>query len=68
MAQKQLSEAEAAEFIRREDTARKRFLKAQFDADIDDPFGYHLILNTDQFNPDQASELIAEAVMTRFPV
>ena len=57
----------AREYAKTEDAARRRYLKIYFDAEIDDPLKYHLTINTDTFTIDAAAELIASAVMTRFP-
>lgn len=58
---------QAREFIRTEDGARRRYLKTYFDSDIADPLNYDLVLNTDDFGVDGCAEVIAGAVMTRFP-
>ncbi len=57
----------AREYIKTEDAARRRYLKTYFDTDIDDPLKYHLTLNTDTFAIREAAELIAAAVLGRFP-
>ncbi|MCX7723062.1 MAG: cytidylate kinase-like family protein [Verrucomicrobiae bacterium] len=56
--------AQAREFIQREDLGRKRYLKAYFDADIDDPLLYHMVINTDLTPLDLAAQLIGDAVLT----
>ena len=60
---RQLSKADALDLIRREDRGRKRYLKQYFDADIDDPLLYHLVINTDLIPYDTAAQLIANAVL-----
>ncbi len=67
MEEKRLSQEEAREFIRKEDAARERYLKAHFDADLADPLSYHLVVNTDFFTVDEAAELIGQAVVRHFP-
>lgn len=67
MKDKGMTEAGAVEFIRHEDTARENYVRAHFDADINDPLAYHLSLNTDWFTLDDAAEVIAQAVLRRFP-
>lgn len=67
-ADKGMSETEARDFIRKEDSGRERYVRTNFDADIADPLGYHLILNTDWFDLDQAAELVGSALLRRFPV
>jgi len=66
-ADKGISAAEALEFIRREDTARARYVKTHFDTDINDPVGYHLTVNTESFSADEVAELIGNAVLRHFP-
>lgn len=66
MRDKGMNEAEAAEFIRKEDSGRERYLAAHFDAQIEDPLAYHLVLNTDWFGADEAAELIGQAVLRKF--
>jgi cytidylate kinase len=63
-----ISEQDAREVIVREDAARRRYLRSHFDADVDDPLGYHLALNTDWFSLEEAAELIGQAVLRHFPV
>jgi cytidylate kinase len=67
MKDKGMTEAEATEFIRHEDSARENYLRAHFDADINDPLAYHLTINTDWVTIEDAAELIAQAVLRRFP-
>ncbi|MGE3309141.1 MAG: AAA family ATPase [Limisphaerales bacterium] len=62
-----LGERQAREFIGTEDAARRRYLKTYMDADIDDPLTYHLVINTDTFEDDEAARLIAGAVVNRYP-
>ena len=58
----------AREYIRTEDTARRRYVKSYFDAEIDDPLRYHLVINTDSLTIDDTAEIVAAAVMRKFPV
>jgi cytidylate kinase len=58
---------EAREFIKTEDAARRRYLRTHFDADIDDPVGYDLVVNTDDLSAHAVADLIAHAVVLRFP-
>ncbi|MBL9138263.1 MAG: cytidylate kinase-like family protein [Verrucomicrobiales bacterium] len=67
-ADKGISEAEARDFIRREDSGRERYVRTNFDADIADPLGYHLVLNTEWLTVEQAAELIGLAVLRKFPL
>lgn len=67
METKNLDATSAREYAKTEDAARRRYLKTYFDSDIDDPLNYHLTINTDAFTNDAVAELIAAAVLTRFP-
>ncbi|HXE43128.1 MAG TPA: cytidylate kinase-like family protein [Candidatus Baltobacteraceae bacterium] len=54
---------EAREFCRREDLGRLRYLKKHFNADIEDPLLYHMVINTAMTGYDGAAKLIADAAM-----
>jgi cytidylate kinase len=56
----------AREFIKKEDAARKRYLKRYFKRDIDDPLLYHLTLNTDLIACDDAAAIVAEIILQRY--
>lgn len=53
----------ALAWIKQGDLGRQRYLRHYFDADINDPLLYHLILNTDLVSAETASELIGAAVL-----
>jgi cytidylate kinase len=55
----------AAEYVRKEDLGRRRYLKKYYGQDVDDPLQYHLLINTDRVPYAEAAALIADAVMTR---
>ena len=55
--------AEARKFCLEEDQARARYVKTYFNADIDDPLGYHLIINTSKVDHDSAARLIGDALL-----
>jgi cytidylate kinase len=56
----------ALNFIKKRDEGRKRYLKDNFDADVDDPLLYHVIINTDLVDYDEAARLIGDGVIKRF--
>lgn len=60
-----LSRDAAREFIEREDQGRERYVKTYFNARIDDPLLYHMVLNTGLLSFDEAAHIIAEAVKRR---
>jgi cytidylate kinase len=57
-----MSEREARAFCVREDKGRERYLKKHFNADVNDPLLYHLIINTGLISFDEAARLIADAL------
>lgn len=57
-----LDRAAAAVEVARIDRARKRYIKTRFKKDIDDPLGYDLVLNTDEFDNEQAVSVILAAI------
>lgn len=57
-----LEPLQAVEFIQKTDRARRRYVQRYFDADIDDPLNYDIILNTGRVGFQRAAHLIAEAV------
>jgi cytidylate kinase len=60
-----LDKAAAADFIRREDRGRERYLKKYFHKDIADPLLYDLVINTDTVAYGEAARIIGEAVLNR---
>ena len=60
-----LDAKQARDFVRREDRARRRYLKKYFHEDIDDPLLYHMVLNTDLIPDWEAALIIGEAVVRK---
>ena len=58
-----LTENEAHKFCLSQDRARERYLKKYFNADVNDPLLYHLIVNTGLVSYDDAAKLIGDAVL-----
>ncbi len=58
-----MSKNAAHEFILREDGGRRRYLSKYFNARIDDPLLYHLIINTGLVSFDDAARMIADAML-----
>jgi cytidylate kinase len=56
-----MTPSEAREFIEREDKGRARYLKKYFDADVENPLLYHLVINTSLVSYDAAADLIVAA-------
>jgi cytidylate kinase len=58
-----LTENEARKFCLSQDRARERYLKRYFNADVNDPLLYHLIINTGRVGYDEAAKLIGDTVL-----
>jgi hypothetical protein len=54
---------EARAHVARTDRARRRYVMAHFDRDIDDSVEYDLVLNTDRFSDEEAAGIIADLVV-----
>ncbi len=55
----------AIALIRQEDRGRERYLRTHFNADINDPLLYHLVINTDLVSYEKAAQIIGEAMRER---
>jgi cytidylate kinase len=58
-----LTTADAAKLIKESDHARRRYLRRYFDADVDDPLLYDLVLNTGRLGFARAAEVLEQAVL-----
>lgn len=58
---KSLTNQEASAYVHDQDLGRKRYVKKYFGEDIDDPLGYHLVVNTDLVSYAEAARTIADA-------
>lgn len=54
---------EAGKFCQVGDRGRERYLKKYFNADINDPLLYHMVINTGQLDHDAVARLVGEAVL-----
>ena len=61
-----LDQKSAINYIKKKDGARRRYLKDNFDKDIDDPLLYHIVINTDLVRYEEAARLIGDEVIDRF--
>jgi hypothetical protein len=57
-----LNPKEAADFVRRTDQARSRYVRDYLHADVGDPLTYHLVINTGLTSYSQAAEIIVHAL------
>lgn len=55
----------AAKHVDQNDDARRRFVRSNFDADIEDPHYYDVVINTEHFNPHDAAQLVVSALRER---
>lgn len=62
VALKHISRKEASDYIKKEDAARKRYMKQHFHCDIDDPLLYDLTINTDNCSDEQVVEILTAAI------
>lgn len=51
----------AKAYIKKEDRARKRYMKNHFDCDVDDPLHYDLVINTDHYSDEAVVQIIINA-------
>jgi cytidylate kinase len=61
-----LDQKSAINYIKKKDGGRRRYLKDNFDKDIDDPLLYHIVINTDLIQYEEAARLIGDEVIKRF--
>jgi cytidylate kinase len=61
-----LDRKSAINYIKKKDAARRRYVKDNFDKDIDDPLLYHIVINTDLVRHDEAAGLIGDEMIKRF--
>lgn len=57
-----LGPREAAEYVRKADQRRKRYVKKYYSVDVADPLLYHLVINTDRVPYTEAARIVADAV------
>ena len=61
-----LDPKDAANYVKKKDEARRRYIKDNFDKDINDPLLYHVVINTDLVSYEDAARLIGSEVIARF--
>ncbi len=61
-----LTRKEAENHLKTEDTEQVRYLKHYFETIPNDPLLYHLIVNTDLIEPEEAATIIGDIVIKRF--
>jgi cytidylate kinase len=61
-----LSEAEATKRVRENDSARRRFLRRYFNAEIDDPTLYDATINTHRLGFVRSADAIAHMALQHY--
>ena len=61
-----MNRQDAEDFIKKEDVARRKYLKSNFSRDSENPELYHLVLNTGLLTYEETAAVIADAVMKKF--
>jgi cytidylate kinase len=61
--ERNMSAAEARKFVRQTDKARAGYVKQNLNRQIDDPTGYHLVINTDLFSDELAGRIIGDTLL-----
>jgi hypothetical protein len=59
---KHTSKKEAQQYAKKEDAARKRYLKQHYHCDIDDPILYDLVINTDHLSDNEVVQILLAAI------
>ena len=59
------SEDQACAHIERSELARRNFVRAHFDRDINDPHLYDLVINSDHLSPGTAARIVVTALLER---
>lgn len=61
-----LDRKSAISYIKKKDAARRRYVKDNFDKDIEDPLLYHVTINTDLVRHEDAARMVGDEVIKRF--
>jgi len=62
-----MSPKEAEAFVKKEDEARNKYVKANFNRDTNDLTQFHLVLNTELFTNEEMAEIIGGSVVMKYP-
>ncbi|UCH83915.1 MAG: cytidylate kinase-like family protein [Candidatus Latescibacterota bacterium] len=57
-----ISESQAREFIKKTDRGRRRYMLAYYDAEIDDPSTYDMVINVERFSTQALVQFIADMI------
>ena len=62
-----VSHAEAVDYVKNADRARRRYVQRYFDAAIDDPHQYTMVLNTGRLGFQTTARIISDTVLAHLP-
>lgn len=65
-ARRDTTHKDAINFIKKEDAARKKYARKNFGADIDDPHGYDLVINTDYLSDESIVGILIAAIKEKY--
>ena len=60
-----LDDKAAAKYLHEHDEGRRRYLKTNFDHNIDDPLLYHAILNTGLLSCEETADVLAGMIANK---
>jgi cytidylate kinase len=61
-----LDEKAATKYIKQKDKSRRRYIKDNFDQDMDNPLLYHVVINTDLVQYNEAARMIGNEIIAHF--
>jgi len=61
----QTTAEKAIHLVRERDAGRRRYVKSYFNADVNDPSHYHLVINTERNGFKGAAQIISNTLMNR---
>jgi cytidylate kinase len=59
-----MTESEARLLIAKQDRARRRYVLAYYDREIEDPLNYHQVINVDRYTTEQLVEVVGNMLAT----
>ena len=65
--EKMKTKTEAAEWVKRIEDRRNSFIRQYFGVNPHNPWNYDLVISTDHLDLDQASDLVIQAYLAKFP-
>ncbi len=59
--------SEAKQFVKRQDSARRKWVKDHFNVDVEDPENYDVVINTDRMPIEDAAKMVSTLIRKRYP-